>query len=434
LTYNSTFLYIATGLFVLAIFHTFMSGKFNKLAHKYPEGSMQENIFHFLGEIEIVFGMWLFPLFYCMWYFEGFAVVKSYFNTKDMTEPLFVIVIMVMAATRPILNSTKNLINIVARFVPFPSESARFFVAVLIFTPLLGSFITEPAAMTIAAIQLANNFYSKKPSTTLKYMTIALLFVNISIGGTLTQFAAPPVLMVAGKWQWTISFMATNFGYKAAVSVFICTFLVVIIFLKEFKRLDSVVSHDEVHEVKIPLWVTMIHIVALIWTVVMAHYPILFGLGFMFFMGWCAISNEYQDELQLKPAILVGFFLAGLKVHGDLQEWWIKPIIASLDEIPLFIGSTVLTAFNDNAAITYLSTLALPEGFSEPGTMDALKKYAVVAGAVTGGGLTVIANAPNPAGNSILKGFFGVEGVNPGKLALYAIPPTIIAALCFLFL
>lgn len=45
-------------------------------------------------------------------------------------------------------------------------------------------------------------------------------------------------------------------------------------------------------------------------------------------------------------------------------------------------------------------------------------KYAVVAGAVTGGGLTVIANAPNPAGMTILKPCFKDEAVSPLGLFL----------------
>jgi Na+/H+ antiporter NhaD/arsenite permease-like protein len=86
--------------------------------------------------------------------------------------------------------------------------------------------------------------------------------------------------------------------------------------------------------------------------------------------------------------------------------------------------ATILTAFNDNAAITFLSTLV-------PGFTDSLK-YAVVAGAVAGGGLTVIANAPNPAGQAILKKYFD-NGVSPAGLLLGALAPTVIVWLCFLF-
>ena len=123
--------------------------------------------------------------------------------------------------------------------------------------------------------------------------------------------------------------------------------------------------------------------------------------------------------------MLVGFLLGGLVIHGGLQGWWIAPVLGSLGELPLMFSSTVLTAFNDNAAITYLSTLV-------PGFTDGLK-YAVVAGAVTGGGLTVIANAPNPAGQALLKSYFS-NGVSPILLLTYALVPTVVMALCFLLL
>jgi hypothetical protein len=440
------FNYIATGIFALAIIHTFLAGKFNKLAHKYPEGSMGENIFHFLGEIEVVFGLWLLPLFTAFMYFKGFSGpgglleylegshIDHTIKGVNMTEPMFVIVIMTIAATKPVIKFSESVILGISKLIPLKSETARYYMAVMIIAPLLGSFITEPAAMTIAALQLAHFFYKRNPSNLLKYSTVGLLFVNVSIGGTLTHFAAPPVLMVAGKWDWNMMFMLTNFGWKAASAVVISTILFVLPFLKEFAKLDDVKLNETDTGMKIPFWVTLVHLYALFWTVFTAHHPILFILGFMFFLGWTVISQEYQDNVDIKPALLVGFFLAGLVIHGGLQTWWITPLIASLDKVALFVGSVVLTAFNDNAAITYLSSLALPEGFSAEGTAEAIKKYAVVAGAVTGGGLTVIANAPNPAGNAILKGFFGEEGISPAKLALAALIPTIISSLAFMLL
>jgi di/tricarboxylate transporter len=89
------------------------------------------------------------------------------------------------------------------------------------------------------------------------------------------------------------------------------------------------------------------------------------------------------------------------------------------------IGSTLLTAFNDNAAITYLASQA-------PG-LSIGAKYAIVAGAVTGGGLTVIANAPNPAGQSILNRFFN-GGITPLSLAKAALIPTLIVGMCFMLI
>ena len=95
----------------------------------------------------------------------------------------------------------------------------------------------------------------------------------------------------------------------------------------------------------------------------------------------------------------------------------------SLNDQLLMLGATVLTAFNDNAAITYLA--------AQVHDLAPSAKYAVVAGAVTGGGLTVIANAPNPAGQSILSKFFK-DGISPLGLLLGALVPTIIVYLCFM--
>ena len=142
----------------------------------------------------------------------------------------------------------------------------------------------------------------------------------------------------------------------------------------------------------------------------------------MFFLGFLTATAAYQTEIDLKTPLLVGFFLAGLVIHGGLQAWWITPLLSRLGETSLFLGATVLTAFNDNALITYLSTL-VPD-------LTMSLKTAVVEGAVTGGGLTVIANAPNPAGQALLSRYF-VDGVKPLYLAAAALVPTLIAAAAF---
>jgi hypothetical protein len=175
----------------------------------------------------------------------------------------------------------------------------------------------------------------------------------------------------------------------------------------------------------VPSWMMIIHLLFMVWTVVNAHHPALFIGGFLFFLGFAQVTFSFQNRIDLKPSLLVGFFLAGLVIHGGVQAWWIAPVLRNLSELPLMLGATVLTAFNDNAAITYLSTL-VPD-------FTATLKYAVVAGAVTGGGLTVIANAPNPAGQSILKKYFK-HGVSPARLLRAAIIPSIIMGLSFMLL
>jgi len=120
---------------------------------------------------------------------------------------------------------------------------------------------------------------------------------------------------------------------------------------------------------------------------------------------------------------LVAFFLAGLVVLGGMQQWWLQPLLSSMSADAVFWGATALTAITDNAALTYLGSLV--DGLSDE------FKYALVAGAVTGGGLTVIANAPNPAGMSILRKYFADESVSAGGLFAAALLPTLVAAAAF---
>jgi len=533
---------VATLIFFMAIVHTFLSSKFLAISHrlsqehnqKKKEGTVDPDsvhigagILHFMGEVEAVFGLWAVGLCIAISIFYDWNTVVYYMGQKvNYTEPMFVVVIMTLASSRPILKLSELLMWKVAQMIG--GMLTAWWLTILTIGPLMGSFITEPAAMTICAYLLASKFYDLGPSEKFQFATIGLLFVNISVGGTLTHFAAPPVLMVAGPWDWGMGFMIVNFGWKAALGIVIANAVYYYMFRSELdelqkeylivrskreiqrryiirKQLESqlngmqqVVDRDvgysrefdercnsikseiteqslkeiddeavnrsdiiealaqrfediKAHELKktlpgllpesqrppyrdpdwdkredwVPKWIMGVHVVFIIWTVINAHHPALFIGGFLFYLGFAQVTAFFQNRIDLKPALLVGFFLAGLVIHGGLQAWWIAPLLGSLTEIPLMLSATCLTAFNDNAAITYLSTLV-------PGLTDSLK-YAVVAGAVTGGGLTVIANAPNPAGQSILKRYFK-HGVVPVKLLKAALIPTIIMGLCFMLL
>jgi hypothetical protein len=455
--------------------------------------------------------------------FYDWKTMVNYISYKvNFTEPLFVVVIMTLAATRPILKLTETIIRKIANLLG--GTLTAQWLTTLTIGPLLGSFITEPAAMTISALVLARMLYELEPSQRFKYATLGLLFVNISVGGTLTEFAAPPVLMVAGIWKWTTAYMLTHFGWKAMLGILLSNALYFLVFRREMARLEEKSTlarlKDEIQEkylkrrymdarfqefvtavdgeqgtlraidqqiqnvadevrqrlekrytpeliekgvdqnlvrqafeerfeeIKLramrrglpallpedqrapftdpdwderddplPVWVTLAHIFFMAWTILNAHHPELFIPGMLFFLGFAEITKPFQNRVDLKPALLVGFFLGGLVIHGGVQGWWIAPILGNLSEIPLMLGATILTAFNDNAAITFLSTLV-------PDFTDSLK-YAVVAGAVAGGGLTIIANAPNPAGVSILKKYFNNE-VSPGGILAGALAPTAI--------
>ena len=541
---------VATLIFLCAIIHTFLTSKFLAIGHnwehdhaaKKKQGLVNKHsvhpgaeLFHFLGEVEAVFGIWAIALAGSIFFFYDWKTLVGYISHRvNFTEPMFVVVIMTLASTRPILKLSETIMWKIANLLG-GSLTAWWF-TILTLGPLLGSLITEPAAMTISALLLAHKLYDLAPGEKFKYATIGLLFVNISVGGTMTHFAAPPVLMVAGPWNWGMGHMILNFGWKALVGILLSNGIYFLIFRKELFQLQekfalrtlkdhiqqkylshrvleaefdkiSTVVHDEMQladifdqeigklvkntkrqledrlkdqhfeeiiregidpalvkeafdqrfeEIRllrmrqalpallpehqrpefrdpewderddpVPAWITIVHVLFMGWTIFNAHHPELFIPGLLFFLGFAQVTSPFQNRINLKPALLVGFFLGGLVIHGGVQGWWIAPVLGNLKEVPLMIVSTVLTAFNDNAAITYLSTLV--PGFTDP------LKYAVVAGAVAGGGLTVIANAPNPAGQSILKKYFE-NGVSPTGILAGAILPTVIVWLCYLVL
>jgi len=412
---------IAATLFAVAIIHTFSTKYFEHLAHTRPAHS---GLWHLLGEVEIVFGFWALVLAVTMVMVESTETMKQYINSRNFTEPLFVFVIMVVAATRPILQTSKKLVEALSKLIPAKGGMATYFI-VLTIVPLLGSFITEPAAMTLAALILADKFFSKDISSKLKYATIGVLFVNISIGGTLTAYAAPPVLMVAGTWNWDTAFMLTNFGWKAAIAVFINGIAVTLLFAKELAQV-SVAKDPSSETANVPMPLVLIHIAILAGIVLFAHDPPLFIGLFLLFMGIATAYSAYQDRLILREGLLVAFFLGGLVVLGGQQQWWLQPLLVNMSSDAVFYGATALTAITDNAALTYLGSLV--DGLSDE------FKYSLVAGAVTGGGLTIIANAPNPAGVAILRRYFDEGAVSPTGLLVSALLPTLVALLAFRYL
>lgn len=410
-------------LFGLAILHTFSTKFFEQLAHTRPRHA---GIWHLLGEVEVVFGFWAMVLMLFMFSVSGQDEAVAYLESRNFTEPLFVFAIMVVAGTRPILQLAGDGVRTLARYMPMPTGMALYFL-LLAFVPLMGSFITEPAAMTLAALMLRDTLFAREVSDRLKYATLGVLFVNISIGGTLTPFAAPPVLMVAAKWNWDIWFMIATFGWKASVAVALNAAVATWLFRHELGHVAHVAAPAAAQAgqpaAAVPWTVVAIHLLFLVLVVVFAHHPVVFLGLFLFFLGFTTAYQRHQNPLILREALLVAFFLAGLVVLGGLQQWWLEPVLMGMDANTVFFGATALTAITDNAALTYLGSLV--EGLSPD------FKTALVAGAVTGGGLTLIANAPNPAGASILKDKFSDGAIQPLGLLLAALPPTFVAVLAF---
>lgn len=417
----TTFEIVATIIFALAIVHTFSVKLFLRIAEKHPEGSVQENLFHLLGEIEVVFGLWAAILVGFLVFSAGGKEAVHFVEAQNFTEPMFVFVIMVISASRPCLLLVETLLKGVARLVPLPTDRAFLAVALSV-GPLLGSFFTEPAAMTVLALLLRDRFFGHTSCERLKYATMAVLLVNVSIGGVLTPYAAPPVIMVAARWGWDVKFMMGAFGLKAAIAVVLNVVILLVVFRKKLAEMPPYQAPVE-KTAKLPAWLVGIHLLFLALTVVTAHHPTVFIGLFLLFLGVTSITSEYQSELKLREGLLVAFFLGGLVVLGGPQRWWLEPLLPQLSTLQLFGASIGLTAIFDNAALTFL-------GAQVPNLSDALK-YALVAGAVTGGGLTVIANAPNPVGFQILQEKYSGKGISALALFKYALVPTIVAALCF---
>ena len=431
----SYFHLIALILFICAIIHTLSVHKIHNWARELEKrqgGNSSRNLgvqaLYFLSEVEIVFGVWVIPLFIIMSWIYGCSVALGYINTRDYTEALFVVVILALTSTRPIVRVAERFIGFIAKTLG--GSLSAWWLSLLTIGPILGSFITEVGSMALAALLLARQFYTHRPSQHLAYATIALLFVNISVGGVLTNFASPAVLILSHSWHWTTMDMFIHFGWKAVLGIIVSNFLYWIYFRKEFSilnqrhRLSGKLFTESSTEstVPVPLWITIVHILFIVWIVASSHYPAIFIASFILFLGFYHATREHQYTMHLIRPMMVGLFLAGLVVHGGLQGWWVIRILEGLSPLGVMGMAMSLTAFNDNAAISYLATLV-------PNWTDAYQ-YAIFTGVIAGGGLTVIGNAPNPAGYVILSKYFD-KGINPVKLFLAAAIPTMILYLIF---
>jgi hypothetical protein len=407
----------AAALFLLAVLHTFSTRYFQHLAHTRPAHA---GVWHLLGEVETAFGLWAFVLILLMVLSHGWNSSARYLEQLTFVEPMFVFVIMVIAASRPVMQVATDAVEGCAKVLPLNAATGVYFLS-LFLVPLLGSFITEPAAMTLAALMLRDRIFAAKVSNRLKYATVGVLFVNISVGGTLTHFAAPPVLMVAAKWQWTTGFMLSTFGLKAALAVFINAAAVTFLFRRELEQ-RARFRRDTLRP-RVPLAFVLLNIALLSAVVATNHHREAFMGLFLLFLGLAEAYKRYHDRLILREGLMVAFFLAGLVVLGTQQQWWLEGVLSRLDETSLFYGAAALTAITDNAALTYLGSL-VPDVTPE-------YQYSLVAGAVAGGGLTIIANAPNPAGFAILKDHFEDQAISAVGLFAAALLPTLVAIGCF---
>ena len=424
-------------IFVAAVIHTLMANHFTSLAKKVGRRhtkktkekiSVLAEILYFFGEIEVIFALWVIPLVIVVTVFYGWNDLIKYLNSRIYVEPFFVVVVMSLASTRPMIKLAKKGVHLLAKF--FGDSPGAWWITIMTLGPILGSIITEPAAMTISALLMKEKIYIHHPSKRLEYGTLALMFVNFSVGGVLTNFAAPPALTLSRCWGWQLTDFFGLFGWRVLVGIVLVNALYFFRFRADFKQLirapqkEEMAQESDAHKGPVPIWITFMHLAFLAWTIAMAHYPPVFIGSYLLFLGFHQATRVHQYQLNLKRPLLVGLFLAGLVIHGGFQGWWIDPLIGDLGYGAMMVAGTVLTAFNENTTVAYLACL-----------LDNLKptiQYALVSGLVAGGGLTIIAHAPNPAGQALLRRYFK-GGVSPCSLFLYALVPTIIFFAIFYF-
>lgn len=440
-----------TLVFLGAIIHTFLAGRFERYSHKlalrYKEKLKETNfrvmhpeerlpvsfasaIFHFLGEVEAVFGIWIIPFMFVCW---------KYYSFEDFSGLLELRLLLHGAHVRDDYHDH--------RLFP-PHLQAGGIRSQLrrqtwkIFARGLVDFRDDPCPPARLPDYGTCRHDDRRPDPEQEVLrpqaeedpdvcNAGAAFCEYFHRGHPDAFCRPPVVMVAEKWDWGLAHMIQHFGWKAVSAIIISNLAYFFLFRKEFARLaaqqrefnefdDAVPQSWEDRNDKIPAWVTLAHVCFLTWTVLFAHEPVMFIGSFLFFIGFTVATPQYQNQMSLRVPMMVGFFLAGLVILGGVQAWWLEPVLTRLGDYAM-IGATLLTAFNDNAAVTFLASTVpnLPEAV----------KYSVVAGAVTGGGLTVIANAPNPAGQAILGKYF--KGINPLWLFAWAAFPTAIVFIFF---
>ena len=408
---------VGLALFALAVMHTFSTRYFEHLAHT---RTAHAGLWHLLGEVETVFGFWAIVLLLFMAIAYGWSASSAYLDSRKFVEPMFVFVIMVVAASRPIMQVASDGVRSVARLLPVQPAIAGYFLS-LSLVPLLGSLITEPAAMTLAALMLRERIFATKASSRLKYATLGVLFVNVSVGGTLTNFAAPPILMVAAKWEWTTAFMLSTFGAKATLAVIVNALALTLLFRRELS--ERALPPARSARARVPAALVVVNVAILAAVVFASHDPETFMGLFLLFLGLAEAYRRHHDRLLLREGLMVAFFLAGLIVLGGQQLWWLQGVLSRLDESTLFYGAAALTAITDNAALTYL-------GSSGRGHIQRLQ---VLARGRSRGGRRPDRDCQcaQSRGFAILKDHFEDHSINAFGLFIAALPPTLVAITCF---
>lgn len=424
-------------IFVCAIIHTFLTSTFYSLHEKYKKKTSKDlekrkryrllsEVYYFLSEVELVFGFWIVPLIVGLLFTSEIDQTILYLRTRDYTYAIYMTVVVVFASTRPVVIFAEKVLEYISRLGGNNAKS--WWWTILTVGPILDIILKEPGAMTISSILLAKTCFPFIKDTKFRYATLALLFINISLCGLLAPYTSRSLFLVATQENWNTGYTIVRFGWKAIMILLINNSLYYYFFKKHFAKDSSSIAVLLAKEQKEspPLWLTMIHLLFLAGIVLSSEYPPIFLGIFFLFLGVHKATSHYQGReqgpLNLKPAIFVGFFFASLLIHGELQSWWAVRFLQNIGFAQGLLISTLLSSVVDNAVVLYFLDQIKP--------LSEAALYAIVVGALSSGGLTLMANAPNLIGYSNLRVFFGGK-ISLVALFLAALPLTLISLFVF---
>jgi hypothetical protein len=424
-------------IFICAVVHTYLTTTFYSLHLKYKSKSGRSQkkskiyrslseIFYFLSEVELVFGFWIIPLVIGLFFVSKIGTTIAYLETRDYTYALYMTVVVAFASTRPIIVFAETILAYISRLGGNNAKS--WWWTILTVGPLLVTILKEPGAMTITSILLAKTCFPFIKKMKFRYKTLALLFINISLGGLLAPHTSRSLFLVARAENWDFIYTFFRFGWKSMLIILINNSVFYFLFRKDFvKDSSALVAYlEQEKKERPPLWLTGIHLFFLLAIVLSSEYPPIFLGCFFLFLGIHRVTFHYQGNeqgpLHLMPAILVGFFFASLLIHGELQRWWAVHLLQGLNFAGSLVMSSFLSAVIDNAVVLYFLDQVEP--------LSETILYAIVVGAMSSGSLTLMANGPNLIGYTNLKKFFR-RNISLVSLFFAALPPTLIALFIF---
>lgn len=422
----------ALACFILSIVHIFMIPVFARLYRNYqnkriafPEDWKR---FLWLGEwyrlmstIELVFLLWSVPLFFWFLYTEGYKGTMAYLNTRNYTFSMFIIVMWLLLGSKPISYAVEHAFAKIANIGRQSPKS--WWLTVMFVAPLSTIFLRETGAIIIATTLLAKYFYDLSPSTRFSYATMGLLFSNVSIGGLLTTSSSRSLSMILRTLRWDNYEVMTHFGWKALLAICLSTTVYYYLFRREFHHFPRKIEHIINAGRKIPIWIICVHIAMAFAAMRFRSAPVLMGGVCIFYVFFHRLTVFYQNKIDFWKVCCLGVFFIGMSFVGGLQEWWILKLVKNSSDFGYMWAAYILSIFLDNVLVNLMM-------HDLPVVTDCYL-YLVVAGCMSAGGLTLIANTPNIVSFATLRPFFQKPSFSFWKLFLASLFPSVLALMLF---